>query len=216
MDRDAVWHHRHALFGVRLLSDDGDALEHRLSARAAPRVDELDLHRQLESPLAAGRESHGGNLQHVRRDARHDHGVPRYRAARFRGLRKLRHAPPDRRGGHGFPQAQHGFLLGLSRRRSRHVCLLLHGVRSREIRLDELLAARRFRRRTDREPMAGRADPMVAGPSHAHHLLAAGLGQFHHHDHQPPRPRHDLDAPALLRLGNARHCLPAPARVSSA
>ena len=56
-------------------------------------------------------------LQRARGDARHHHGVPRRGAARGWRIRELRAPAPDRRPGHGVPEAQHVQLLVLLPRR---------------------------------------------------------------------------------------------------
>ncbi len=60
-----------------------------------------------------------GVLQLVRRDARHDHGLPRDCADGLRRLREFRCAAADRRSGYDVPEDQHGELPGVFRRRRR-------------------------------------------------------------------------------------------------
>ena len=85
-----------------------------------------------------------------------------------------------------------------------------------QTRLDQLLAP------GHPAPGRSRTAPALERPEHLadrdgphHFLLAVGSGQFHHHDHQPAVPRDDLDAPALLHLGDAGHRLPVASCLSS-
>ena len=63
-------------------------------------------------PEHGGRHDDAGVLQLVRRDARHDHDLPRHRADGVRGFRQFRRAAANRRARHDFPEDQHGELLG--------------------------------------------------------------------------------------------------------
>jgi hypothetical protein len=80
---------------------------HRAAAGKSPR------------PARRGRRDFARTLQFLRRDARHDHGVPGDRAAGVRGVRQLRRAADDRRAGHDVSARQHGELSGLFPRRRR-------------------------------------------------------------------------------------------------
>ena len=82
-------------------------------------------------------------LQRARRHARHDHGLPRRRAAGGRRLRQLRPAAADRRARHGVPAHQHGELLVLLPRRRVDARELLRAGRRGAVGLDLLRAARR-------------------------------------------------------------------------
>ena len=88
VDRHPVRRHRPAVPALRLLADDADALAARLpGTRAAARSAALFGEARMPGGVDAARV-----LQRARRDARHDHGLPRRRAARRRRLRQLRAA----------------------------------------------------------------------------------------------------------------------------
>ena len=61
----------------------------------------------------AGRQDDAGVLQLVRRDARHDHDLPRRRAAGVRRLRQFRRAAANRRAGHDLSESERRQFLGV-------------------------------------------------------------------------------------------------------
>ena len=60
------------------------------------------------------------------------------------------------------------------------------------------------------------AKPLADRVHSPDHLVTAGRGEFHRHDHSTPRQRDDLDAAAVLRLGAICDGVPAPARLPAA
>ena len=155
--------------------------------------------------------SSAGSLQFLRRHARDDHGVLR-RSCRWpsalSAISSFRCKSARRTW--RFP-AQHGQLPVSICGRPDHVDQLLHSRRRGAIGLDLLSAAgdAQFRRHQ-------RPDVLAHRHGVPDHLLAAGLGQLSRHDHPTARAGHDLDAPAVFRLGAVRHRLPAAAGLSSA
>ena len=116
IDRHPVRGHRPAVPALRLLPDDADALAARLPGRARCRcIGTLLGEARMPGGVDAARV-----LQRARRDARHDHGVPRRRAAGGRRLRQLRAAAADRRAGHGVPALNMASYWSLLRRRRHH------------------------------------------------------------------------------------------------
>ena len=131
------------LFGFTLMM----LMRWQLAYPGAP----IPLIGQLLGAGARARRHHAARvLQPARRHARHHHGVPRRRAAGRRRLRQLRDAAADRRARHGVPQAQHGELLGVLRRRRRHARELLRARRRGAVGLDVLSAAVGHRHRRAR------------------------------------------------------------------
>ena len=188
------------LFGFSLM------MLHALSARVPGQpvaVPRLAARRGAD----AGRDHAPDLLQRARGDARHHHGVPRRGAARGWRIRELRAPAPDRRPGHGVPEAQHVQLLVLLPRRRDDARQLLRPRRGRVIRMDLLLAPRQHRDR--RSDVVARRDDLPD------HLVAARRGQLHHHhDPAPGGGTHLLPVP-LLRVGAVRDRLPPAAGLSA-
>ena len=129
-DRAAVRLHRPLLPSVRILPDDPDAPAARLAGAC------VWGHEVAGRGARAGRRAAPRGLQPARGDARHDHDLPRHRAARRRRLRELPRPAADRRPRHGLPEAEHGQLLVLLPRRRGHAGQLRVRRRHRELRLD--------------------------------------------------------------------------------
>jgi cytochrome c oxidase subunit 1 len=90
---------------------------------------------------------------------------------------------------------------------SRHDGRVLHARRRRIVWLDVLSPARRHR---DRGP-----DRLARRDVRARGVVDGRLDQHDRHDRSACARRDDADAPAVLRLGAARHFVPAPAGISA-
>ena len=149
------------------------------------------------------------SVQRVHHRARPDHDLLHGHAGADRRLRQLDRAADDRGAGHGVPAHEQHLVLaaaglvraaadvGLRRRRA--------GRARRRRRLDDLCAA---------------VDHRPSGPGgRLRHPVAASRGrvvdprrdQLHHHDLQHARARHDDAQDAAVRVGRARHRVPAAA-----
>ena len=167
------------------------------------------LEKMLGPTMAGNGVDFAGALQFLRRDARDDHGVSRRRAAGVRGVRQLRCAADDWRAGHGVPAHQHGELSGVFSRRPGHAGELLHSGRRGAGGLDLVFAA-------GHDDSDARTGVLARRHGAAHHVVAAGRGEFHRHHHSTARAGHDLDAAAVVRLGAIRDGLHFVAGVSAA
>ena len=214
--RNSIRNQRPGSSFLWLLSDDVDALAAGVSRNgvAGDRAGDQSSARRRRY---ARRQDGARFLQFVRRDARHDHDLPRHRAGGLRRLWKFRRPAADRRAGHDLPEDQHGELLGVLRRRRHHARQLFCSGRRGQGRLDFLHAARRHRRqRSGLSLVLERPKSLADRIRFPDHFIAARRGQFHHHDHSTARQRPDLDAAAVFRLGAIRHRIPFAAGVSAA
>ena len=153
-------------------------------------------------------------VQRVHHRARPDHDLLHGDAGADRRLRQLDRAADDRRAGHGVPaHEQHLVLaaaglvraaadLGLRRRRA--------GRARRRRRLDHLRAAVHLRP----SGPGGRFRHPVA--AHRRRLVDPRRHQLHHHHLQHARARHDAAQDAAVRVGRARHRVPAAAVAAGA
>ena len=109
------------------------------------------------------------------------------------GFAQLPGAADDRRPRHGVPASQRPLVLALPLRRHRAAALVLRERRCRAGRLDELPAELCLLRRQRPGPL----DPCASYP---HGRVAGGGDQLRRHDPQSAGARHELDAPAPVRL----------------
>ena len=166
-------------------------------------------YRGLVGPVAgSGRRDAPRVLQSARRHARHHHGLSGCRAACRRRVWELRPAPPDWCARHGVPEAQHGELLVVFRRRRRHVRQLLCPRRRSELGMDVVSATLGDRH--------NRSDHVVARHGVAHHVVTPRFDQFHRDDCSASGTRAQLHAVAGLRLGAAGDVIPLAPRLSPA
>ena len=137
--RHPIWFHGAVFFAVRIFPDADDALANRASGHAGSHY--RAAAGKSSRPTGGKRHHFARSLQFVRRDARDDHGVSRNRAAGICGVRQLRRAADDRRGGHGVSARQHGELSGVFSWRPGDVRELFHSGRRGASGLDFVFAA---------------------------------------------------------------------------
>ena len=184
-----------------------------LARHRRPQADRDHVHRDLAVLLRARRHPRGPHARAARHaervdpdeelvqrgahDARHDDDLPRRRPDHGR-LRQLPRAADDRRARHGVPAPQRALVLAVPARRDRAVGQLVRGRRHREGRL--VVVPDAVRGPVQPGPRPGLLDPQHP---HPHAVVARGRDQLHRHDREHAHPRHELDADAALRLGDA-------------